>query len=279
MGYLVVMIIFLFYFRYVVIHRLLASSTMKVIGAGLSKTGTKSLAKALRILGYTVYDRLEHAKFHFNEWVDLQCEGKMPDFVEMYRGVDVVISLPAAFWFQEISEAFPDAKVILTLRDSEDVWAQSWVKHIKYTTSYGGYRYVNRIAISWLLRIFTAHSVHRLLQSFLYPTLTAEFGSLNPKSTVVFKKKYREHNKRVQAVIPKEKLLIYNVNQGWKPLCEFLGCDVPDQEFPKENVALSFLKPLVSARIQKLKGNMFFSLAIFSLLLSVLSMLYLVFNY
>ena len=66
------------------------------------------------------------------------------------------------------------------------------------------------------------------------------YGSLNSKSTVLFKKKYREQNERVQAVIPKEKLLIYNVKQGEEPLCEFLRCDVPEVEFPRENFALSF---------------------------------------
>ena len=116
---------------------------MNVICAGLSKTGTKSLAKALRILGFTVFDHLEHRELHFSGWVDLYCEGKLPDFAVMYRGVDAVIGLPPAFWFQEISEDFPDAKVILTLRDNEDVWAQSLAKHNEYVTSYGGYRYLH----------------------------------------------------------------------------------------------------------------------------------------
>ena len=98
---------------------------MKIVCAGCSKTGTKSLAEALRILGFTVFDHLEHYEFHFNEWEDIYCEGKIPDFVAMYRDIDPVIGLPAPFWFEEIREAFPDAKVILTLRDNEDVWVQS----------------------------------------------------------------------------------------------------------------------------------------------------------
>ena len=69
---------------------------MKVICAGFSKTGTKSLAKALRILGFTVYDHLEHRKFHNKQWVDLYGEGQLPDFRAMYEGVDAVIGLPAS---------------------------------------------------------------------------------------------------------------------------------------------------------------------------------------
>ena len=217
---------------------------MKVICAGLSKTGTKSLAKALGILGLTVYDHLEHRKFHYKQWVDLYGEGKLPDFGHMYEGVDAVIGLPVAvvaFWYEEIYAAFPNAKVILSIRDNEDVLVQSWAKHIGYTTTYGGYGALGRVFLDWLVRVFV-HKVHILMKSFIDPTCVAAFGSMNPKSTVVAKKLYREQNKRVQEVTPKEKLLIYNVKKGWKPLCRILGGNVRDQEFPSVNVGLSFAK-------------------------------------
>ena len=73
-------------------------------------------------------------------------------------------------------------------------------------------RYV--IALKWLVRIFARQSVHRKLQSFTFPMLVAAFGSVNTKSTAIVKKKYRKHNERVQAVIPKEKLLIYNFSNS-----------------------------------------------------------------
>ena len=60
------------------------------------------------------------------------------------------------------------------------------------------------------------------------------------------KKQYRQHNERVQSVIPQEKLLAFNVKQGWRPLCAFLGCDVPEKSFPKENVKASFAKDEIS---------------------------------
>ena len=186
---------------------------MKVICAGLSKTGTKSLAKALRILGLTVYDHSEHRKFHYKQWVDLYGEGKLPDFGHMYEGVDAVIALPVAFWYEEIYAAFPNAKVILSIRDNEDMWVQSWAKHIEHATTYGGYGTLGKVFLDWLVRIF-AHKVHILMKSFIDPACVAAFGSMNPKSTVIAKKLYREHNERVQAVIPKEKLLIYNVKKG-----------------------------------------------------------------
>ena len=92
---------------------------MKVICAGLSKTGTKSMAKALRILGYNVYDFEEHFKFHGQEWLDVYETDKAPDFYSMYKDVDAVTDGPPNVFFAEILEAFPDSKVIPMVRDNE----------------------------------------------------------------------------------------------------------------------------------------------------------------
>lgn len=245
---------------------------MKLICAGLSKTATKSLAKALRILGFVVFDHLEHREFHFNEWIDLYCKGNLPDFVTMYSDVDVVIGLPVSFWFEEIYEAFPGAKVVLTIRDSEDVWVKSWAKEVESTRRSIAFR--GRFALHWLLSIFTRPSVHQRHLPFIYPLAIAAFGSMNAKSTLLAKKKYREHNQRVQAMVPKEKLLIYNARQGWKPLCDFVGCCVPDLEFPRENVRSSLTNKANSVRPEQGNRNVFFFVAS---LVGLLSMLYCVY--
>ena len=245
----------------------LEPSKMKIICAGLSKTGTKSLAAALRFLGFTVFDFDEHRDFHTDEWFDIYYEGKLPDFTSMYKDVDAVTDIPPAFWFEEIHEAFPDAKVILSLRDSEEVWAKSWAKQNEMLQSFGGL--FNR-AVIWAWIIAQRICGKRTFLEVVYSACYAAFGSLNSKSTVLFKKKYREHNERVQAVIPKEKLLIYNVKQGWKPLCEFLGCDVPKVEFPRENIALALSYKKISEKVKEVTGFAFYILAMFALLVGVL---------
>ena len=224
---------------------------MKIICAGLNKTGTKSLAKALRILGFTVFDLDEHEHFHVDQWYNIYFEGKSPDFASMYKDVDAVTDLPPAFWFQEIYEAFPDAKVILSLRHDEEVWVQSWVKQNEIIQTLGGF--LNRVVVKWPLTIVQRIRGKQTVFELFNSILNAAYGSVNSKSTVLFKKKYREHNERVHAIIPKEKLLIYNVKQGWKPLCEFLGCDVPELEFPVENVALSFTHRNIAARRKQVR--------------------------
>ena len=79
---------------------------MKIICAGLCKTGKTSVAKALRMLGFTVFDSEEHRKFHIDQWLNIYCEGNFPDFATMYKDVDAVTDLPPAFWFQESMKLF-----------------------------------------------------------------------------------------------------------------------------------------------------------------------------
>ena len=87
---------------------------MKIIAAGFSKTGTKSLAVALDLLGFNAYDMLEHYWFHGKEWRKILVEGSsdvVKDFKNMYEDIDVVLDCPAFTFWKEILEAFPDAKV------------------------------------------------------------------------------------------------------------------------------------------------------------------------
>ena len=84
---------------------------------------------------------------------------------------------------------------------------------------------------AWLMRNWSYRKYYALLDCMN----VAAVSSLQTESTVLFRKKYRELNERVQTVIPKERLLVYNVKQGWEPLCMFLGCEVPQESFPWVN--------------------------------------------
>ena len=236
---------------------------MKVICAGLSRTGTTSLASALRVLGYKVYDFPEHFEEHADEWLAIYRGEKTPDFVSMYDGVDGVTDLPAAFWYEEILEAFPDAKVILSVRDNDEVWVQSWVRGLRMTRGLGFFTELASFLLSAKFRKF--REISDIVD-------VAVYGSVNPTATSLFKKKYNAHNERVQAVIPAGKLLVYNVKQGWDPLCEFLGDDVPSLEFPHENVGGSLASKATLARIRK-ERNPAILFLIFPILLVLLSII------
>ena len=90
---------------------------MKVIVAGFGKTGTKTLNAALSILGYKVYDFLEHFWYHRRYWNKIfDGKGTIDDFKEMYEDVDAVMDTPANMFWEEIHKAFPDAKVNIYYR-------------------------------------------------------------------------------------------------------------------------------------------------------------------
>ena len=164
------------------------------------------MANALEILGFKVYDCKEHVTIHVDEWLDLYLKGKTPDFASMYKDVDAVTDIPANIWHEEILQAFPAAKVILSVRDSEDAWLKSFVREndVEMLSNDG-------FLVRWLLRNWS----HAKYYALLYCSKLAAVGSLKTESTVLFRKKYREYNERVQTVIPKERLLVYNVKQGW----------------------------------------------------------------
>ena len=210
---------------------------MKVICAGLMKTGTKSLAKALRKLGFSVYDVEEHVSFHLQPWCEILDEAKEPDFRSMYRDVDTVTDVPANIFYEEILKAFPDAKVILSERDSEDVWLASWINHLEMKLR------MEREPLRVLL--FALSSSYRKAWKIVLRSHQFILGFPNVnvnESKFLLKKKYREHNERVKAVVPPDQLLVYNVKQGWKPICKFLGRDIPTCPFPHANIGGSTVK-------------------------------------
>jgi len=196
---------------------------MKIIGAGLGKTGTTSLAAALRILGFTVHDFIEQVGYHVDEYLDA-LDGKMPDFAAMYKDVDATTDNPACLFWKELHECFSEAKVILTERDSVETWVESRVKHAKRMTE-------KRKEFSFPTAVMYATITGRKFKKLL----KMEFQKYQNNEPDKLRSLYLEHNSRVKASIPQDQLLVFNVKQGWKPLCEFLGVDVPDVPFPRLN--------------------------------------------
>ena len=211
---------------------------MKVICAGFPKTGTTSLAFALRDLGYNVHDYREHITLKLDEWVAIfeRNADEEPDFSTMYQGVDAVIDHPPCLYFEELISAFPDAKVILTVRDSEEQWQASYQRHFyPPRNTFSGLKAIVFGFIPRYVIAFFSPTMRKFLFRFEYPVHIATVGTLDFQDAEMMKTKYREHNLRVRRLVPKEKLLVVNVKQGWKPICEFLGCEEPEGSFPHKN--------------------------------------------
>ena len=196
---------------------------MKVICAGMGKTGTKSIAKALRLLGFEVFDWEEQIFDFMDHWLNVFQNGAAPDMNHVYENADAVVDIPGVFFWEEMLEAFPDCKVILSERD-EDSWVKSFVNQLE--------------ALDAVRSVFarTFSPTLRKISLIGRASIRALYGSRKTTPTYVFRKRYRIHNHRVKSMVPPNKLLLYNVNQGWKPLCDFLGCDIPTVAFPHENI-------------------------------------------
>lgn len=180
---------------------------MEIIGAGLSKTGTKSLAAALAGLGLrTIHNDMQR----LNDVISGTSHS--PDF-RRYDDADAVLDLPTAWFFEELLQAYPEAKCILTVRD-EDAWWQSIRAHMGEIF---GMATREQDPVRWDLRCHV-------------------YGSAHPQE-FIYRKRYREHNARVRAVVPADRLLVMDVTagDGWAPLCAFLGRQVPQEPFPHGN--------------------------------------------
>lgn len=185
---------------------------MKVLGVGLSKTGTVSLHTALRILGLKTLHYDTHRLNRVLNGLD-----SSPNF-RVYDDVDAVTDLPAAAFYDELLEAYPQAKAVLTIRDV-DAWWKSVEKHFNHRYFMPAFNPFKRQG-----RMFRTS-----LRNYVYgSTRATEF---------LYKKRYLEHNARVRTQVPAHRLLVMDITagDGWEKLGPFLGLPVPAIPFPHEN--------------------------------------------
>jgi hypothetical protein len=201
---------------------------MKILGVGLSRTGTMSLTIALRRLGFRAmhYDRVR-----LNDILD--GSNPNPDF-RRYDDVDAVLDIPSAYFYHELLDAYPEAKAILTLRDTDDWW-RSVERHVNVHFPYKspklfGYDHRRRaLGASPLSDAGAANHFKMLLLNCVYgSTVALEY---------LYKKKYLDHNASVVRDVPEERLLVMDVTagDGWEKLCDFLAVPIPDLPFPHEH--------------------------------------------
>jgi hypothetical protein len=198
---------------------------LSIIGAGLSRTGTTSLHLALELLGFRSIhfegDRLNDV---------LDGANANPDF-RRFEDVDAVVDLPYSYFYRELHEAYPDSKVILTVRDAEDWWKSvSTLFNVvapvpEHPTI--RQRIAQRLGLDSEQQRFDAH--RRRIRNCVYGSSVA--------TEFLYKTKYARHNAEVVATISADRLLVMNIpaGDGWEKLCPFLGVAIPDAPFPRSN--------------------------------------------
>ena len=140
------------------------------------------------------------------------------DWRWLFRHYEATVGAPACFYFEELMREFPDAKVPLTVRDA-DRWYDS------VTALMNSVRPIRPLA-------YVIPRFSRFLK--LVDSLTGKFASTaaDRESSVAA---FHRHNDAVKRIVPPDRLLVFQIQEGWEALCAFLGCEVPDTEFPHLN--------------------------------------------
>ncbi len=192
---------------------------LSVIGAGLGRTGTLSLKLALERLGfgpcYHMKEVFQQLDAHVPLW-DRAANDEEVDWDTIFEGYQSAVDFPAATFYRELADHYSTSKVILTVRAS-DRWYQSFSETI-------------------LIPLVEPLPDHLAAWGAMTRRVIADRifgGDILDRAQVIAS--YEQHNEAVRKTIPSERLLVYEVAEGWSPLCRFLGASIPDEPFPKVN--------------------------------------------
>lgn len=192
---------------------------MKIIGAGLGRTGTYSLKLAINQLGSGPCFHMEAVLQDRQKQVPLwnKALDGAPDWNAIYEGFQSAVDWPTAAFYSELYRAYPEARFVLTVRSPQS-WADSFDATIARLVE--GRDQAPKEMRAWL------EMVRRLLD---------QNGLEAGLSRGALAERFSAHVEAVKAAIPADQLLVFDVKEGWAPLCAFLGTEAPDEPFPRTN--------------------------------------------
>ena len=200
---------------------------LSIIGPGFGRTGTLSLKTALEQLGFGPCHHMEEPFGHPGQVAHWQAiaAGRPVDWNAVFAGYVAQVDWPGAHVWRELAEAFPHAKVVLSMRPEESWWKS-------YSQTIGKF-FAHRHALPMPPHVAAmAEAAAELIveQTFSGHALDREVALAA----------YRKREQDVRAAIAPERLLVFDVAQGWEPLCAFLGVPVPEGPFPHRNATAEF---------------------------------------
>jgi Sulfotransferase domain len=221
---------------------------MKVIGAGLPRTGTLSQKVALEMLG------LGPCYHMVNVLGDLELVAPWrqaldgdPDWDQLFDGFQSTIDWPGSYYYRELIDAYPDAKVLLSVRDGES-WARS-MRDTIWGLFYGDIvsRHLSdaRALVDPKWRAYTE----------MMKEMWQRSGLLDGAETTDewMSNAIHRFQQEVQDTVPADRLLVWSVGDGWEPLCEFLEVPVPDTPFPHLNDSKIFADRVIDGALLTLQ--------------------------
>jgi sulfotransferase family protein len=217
---------------------------MRVIGAGFGRTGTTSLKTALEELGFgpsytlnEVFRNPEHVAF----WEAAGTAGEEVDWEGFLSGYGVAVDWPACSFYEQIMEAFPEAPVILTVRDPEPWYesTRSTIHELRRLTT-GPLPVRAAFALAGLFVPGVTGTVRLADRLVWEDTFEGRFEDRSHAMEV-----FERHNETVRLRVPPERLLVFDVREGWAPLCDFFGVEAPAGPFPRLNEAREMRRRLL----------------------------------
>jgi hypothetical protein len=221
---------------------------MKVIGAGLPRTGTLSQKVALEMLGlgpcYHMVNVLADLDLVAGWRQALDGDGQWD---EIFAGCGSTVDWPGSYYYRELIDAFPEAKVLLSVRDGA-AWARSM-----RDTIWG--MFYDDILIRQLSDARAIIDPKWRGFTEMMKAMWHRSGLLNGAETTdewMSNAMQRFHDE-VQATVPSDRLLVWSVGEGWEPLCEFLAVPVPDTPFPHLNDSKGFADRVIDGALLALQ--------------------------
>lgn len=186
----------------------------------MPRTGTNSLKLALEQLlntsCYHMWELVEHLD-HAPVWT-AAASGKLPDWSELLQGYGAAVDFPAAAFWPELMEAFPESLILLSVRDTE-AWWQSCSRTVFPS-----------------VQALPASPVKEMIDTLWETRFTTDVTEASAKAA------YESFNEKVRQGVAPERLLEWRPEEGWDPICAALGVPVPDESFPHLNTTEDFLR-------------------------------------
>lgn len=207
---------------------------LKVVGSGLGRTGTKSMQSALNMLGVGPCHHMVEVFAHpetMQLWVD--AGAGQPNWDLIFKDYQSMVDYPGAAYWKQLADHYPDAKVLHTVRDP-DKWFD-----LTQATIFAPQSSARAEGDSIQARFF---------ESFMGPMRA------NLADRAFMTDYFRAHTEAVKAAIAPERLLVFEVGEGWERLCKFLGVPVPAESYPSENSTAEF-QARVRAQIEAAKAR------------------------
>jgi hypothetical protein len=198
--------------------------TLQVIGSGLGRTGTKSLHSALNMLGLGPCHHMVEVLTHpesISLWIE--AGAGRPNWDAIFADYRSAVDYPSAAYWRELAAWSPRAKIIHTVRDP-DAWFESTQATI--------------FSPDGLLARSLSSGAGQIA-AFLGSFSGAFRDHLHDRKFLT--EMFCRHTEEVTTAIASERLLVYEVAEGWAPLCNFLNLSPPDAPYPSENSRADFI--------------------------------------